>query len=154
MTEEFDARLRERMLRLEDEMPAMSTKTTAGRPLRWSASALVLVGVLGMATGAAASTAFQEAVGSAPGVFSSQGALYCSRIQQMAPVDADPLLRELGYEVTWQLEDRDANTYVRSATPPSDGFIVEGVIIGRDLVLVVERGEDVEQVGDPCPFGS
>jgi hypothetical protein len=152
MTEEFDARLKERLVRLEAGMPDMSAKTRGSRPLRMSALALVLVGVLGVVTGAAAtSVVFREASGPVPGVFSRQGPLYCSGIHQMAPVVADPLLRELGYKVTWQIEDRDAKTSVQSSTPPSDGFIVEGAIIHGELILVVERGRGVEPVPNPCP---
>ena len=69
----------------------------------------------------------------------------------MAPVAADPLLRQLGYKVTWQIEDRDAKTSVQSTTPPSDGFIVEGAIIQGELILVVERGRDVKPVPITCP---
>lgn len=152
VTEEFDARLRERLLRFEEEISYMTTKDRRYHPLGWSALALVIVAILGIATGAAAtSVVFREATGSAPGVFSPQGPLYCSGIHQMEPVDADPLLRNLGYEVIWQVEDRDAKTSVQSSTPPSDGFIVEGAIIEGNLILVVERGEDVEPVPNPCP---
>jgi hypothetical protein len=152
MTEEFDARLKERLVRLEERMPAMSANGRRRRPVQLSALALVLVGVLGLATGAAATAVvFREASGPVPGVFSRQGPLYCSGIHDMAPVVADPLLRALGYKVTWQIEDRDAKTSVQSSTPPSDGFIVEGAIIHGELILVVERGRDVEPVRDPCP---
>lgn len=151
LTEEFDARLKERLLRMEEEMPKVSA-TRGGDPMRLSVIILVLVGVLGVATGAAATTVvLREVTGSAPGVFSGQGPLHCSGIHQMAAVDADPLLRELGYNVMWQIEDRDAKTSVQSTAPPSDGFIVEGAIIGGDLILVVERGEDVEPVPNSCP---
>ena len=152
MTEEFDAQLKERLVRLEEMMPEMPARSGGSRAVRLSAFALVLVGVLGMATGATAATiVFREASGSAPGVFSGQGPLYCSGIHQMAPVVADPLLRELGYKVIWQIEDRDAKTSVQSSTPPSDGFIVEGALIQGELILVVERGKDVKPVPDLCP---
>lgn len=152
MTEDFDARLKDRLLRLEDEMPDKVPRTRASRSLPLSALALALVGILGMATGVAASSiVFREAAGTAPGVFSFQGPLYCSGIHQMAPADADPLLRELGYDVTWQIEDRDEKTSLQSTIPPSDGFIVEGAIIGGELILVVERGREVEPVPDSCP---
>ena len=154
MNEEFDVRLKERLLRLEEEMPDMSTRRRPwNRSLRLPLTAVVLVGVLGMATGAAAaSVVFREAGGTAPGAFTAEGPLYCSGIHEMAPAQADPLLRDLGYEVTWQIEDRDARSSVQSSTPPTDGFIVEGAIIGGKLILVVERGQNVEPVADPCPW--
>lgn len=154
MSEAFDVHLKERLLRLEEEMPGMSTKSTRpNRSLRLPLAAVVLVGVLGIATGAAAaSVVMREAGGTAPGVFTAEGPLYCSGIHEMSPAQADPLLRELGYRVTWQIEDRDAKTSVQSATAPSDGFIVEGAIVNGELILVVERGQAVQRVADPCPW--
>ncbi len=153
MTEEFDTRLKERLVRLQEGLPDMSAKTRGSRQMRLSALALVLVGLLGVATGVAAtSVVFREVSGGpVPGVFSPGGPLYCSSIYQMAPVVADPLLRELGYKVTWQIEDRDAKTSVQSTIPPSDGFIVEGAIVQGVLILVVERGRDVKPVPINCP---
>lgn len=153
MNDDFDGRLRDRLQQMEDTMPDLISTPRGRNPLRWSLPAVALVAALGIAAGAAGATAIQFATsgGPTPGVFSADGPLYCTRIQQMTPQEADPLLRQLGYAVTWQLEDRDARTSTRSTTPPSDGYIVEGVIVGRDLTLVVERGKDVQQVADPCP---
>lgn len=101
------------------------------RKPRWSSlklplSMVVLVAVLGVATGAAAATVvFRDAGGTAPGVFTAEDPLYCNGLHELSPVQADPLLRDLGYEVTWQIEDRDARTSRQSSTPPGDGFIVE-----------------------------
>jgi hypothetical protein len=154
MSEKFDVHLKERLLRLEEEMPDMSTRRTRpNRSLRLPLAVVVLVGILGIATGAAAaSVVMREAGGSAPGVFTAEGPLYCSGIHEMSPGQADPLLRELGYQVTWQIEDRDAKTSVQSAKPPSNGFIVEGAIVNGELILVVERGQGVQRVADPCPW--
>ena len=131
MADEFDTRLKERLVRLEEGLPDMSGKTRGSGPMRLSAVALVLIGVLGVATGAAATSVLFREVSGGPvsGVFSPGGPLYCSRLHQMAPVAADPLLRELGYKVIWQIEDRDAKTSVQSSTPPSAGFIVEGALV-------------------------
>lgn len=153
MNDDFDARLRDRMRRLEETMPDLTTTTSEHRRLRWSLPAVTLIAALAFAAGAAGATVMREAVGTAPGVFSPDGPLYCTRIQQLSPREADPLLREFGYDVTWQVENRDTGDYERSTTPPSEGYIVEGALIGRDLVLVVEQGSEVEQVSDPCPFG-
>lgn len=153
MNEDFDVHLKERLLRLEEEMPEMPSRKPRWSSLKLPLSVVVLVAVLGVATGAAgASVVFREAGGTAPGVFTAEGPLYCSGLHEMAPVQADPLLRDLGYEVTWQIEDRDARTSVQSSTPPGDGFIVEGALIDGQLILVVERGQDVERVADPCPW--
>ena len=68
MAEEFDTRLKERLVRLEEGLPDMSAKTRGSRPMRLSAVALVLVGVLGVATGAAAtSVVFREVSGACAG---------------------------------------------------------------------------------------
>lgn len=154
MTEGFDAQLKERLLRLEGEMPDTSTRRPRwGRSFRLPLFAVVLVALLGMVTGAAAAgIVFREVSGTAPGAFTGEGPLYCSGIHEMAPTQADPLLRDLGYRVTWQIEDRDAKTSVQSSTPPSDGFIVEGAIVDGELIIVVERGQNVERVADPCPW--
>lgn len=112
---------------------------------------VVLVAVLGVATGAAAATVvFRDAGGTAPGVFTAEDPLYCNGLHELSPVQADPLLRDLGYEVTWQIEDRDARTSRQSSTPPGDGFIVEGALINGQLVLVVERGQDESESQIPA----
>ncbi len=66
--------------------------------------------------------------------------MHCTRIQEMAPPRAADLLGLLGYSVTWQIEDRDAGTSVQLPSPPADGYIIEGILKGRYLTLVVERG--------------
>lgn len=154
MTEDFHVRLKERLLRLEEGMPDMAKmRRRRNSSLRLPLTIVVLVGLLGVASGAAAATVvFREAGGSAPGVFTAEGPLYCSGVHEMSPAQAHPLLRDLGYEVTWQIEDRDAKTSIQSSSPPSDGFIVEGAIVRGELILVVERGQSVERVADPCPW--
>lgn len=119
--------------------------------LRWSLLPLLAVGVMAFAAGVGASILIQEGVRGSPGVFSPLGPLYCSDIQQRTPADAGSLLSELGYEVTWQIEDPAANTSRQSTSAPPDGHIIEGVLHGRELLLVVERGPGAIPVDDPCP---
>lgn len=150
MNHDFDSRLRERMLRLEATMPDAPMRRRQHR-LRWSLPPLLVVGVLAFAAGVGASTLVQEGVRGSPGVFSPLGPLFCSDIQQRTPADAGPLLSQLGYEVTWQIEDPAANTSRQSTVAPPDGHIIEGVLHGRELLLVVERGPGATPANDPCP---
>jgi hypothetical protein len=112
---------------------------------------LAIVAAISIAAGALGAIAVQTTVRSAPGLFASGGPFYCTEIGNMTPVAAQPLLTQLGYQVTWQVEDRDSGSSSQTSTPPTDGFIVEGVQHGRDLVLVVETGVNVEPPDHSCP---
>jgi hypothetical protein len=74
------------------------------------------------------------------GLFGVGGAFNCTDIQVMEPDRAGAALAELGYDVIWQVEDRDAGTSQQTTEAPSDGYIVEGVLLEDKLLLVVERG--------------
>lgn len=147
----FDDQLRERLERIEasaevPDRPGRGRKPLrAGRPIGIAAG-LLLAGVLAGGVGAAA----LDAVRGYPGVFATGGALACSDIRDMAPPRADEILTELGYEVTWQIEDRDSGTSVTSTEPPAAGYTQEGVLHGQKLLLVVETGTKAEPVGPGC----
>jgi hypothetical protein len=107
------------------------------------AAGLIAAMLLSGAAGAAVHQVMTGVTGS-PGVFSPSGPLACSPIQHMNPVDADKALAALGYDVTWQIEYRalnpDQNKSTMSSTPPAVGYVIEGVLEGRHLLLVVEIG--------------
>jgi len=75
-----------------------------------------------------------------PGLFNPGQPLHCSGIERMRPPEAARFLEALGYAVTWQVEDRDALTSRQTSVPPATGFIIEGVVHGRAMLLVVEVG--------------
>lgn len=148
MTESFEATLRERMADLERSLsPTREAPSRHRGGLALPAVAALLL--IGAAAGTAGAAAI-DAVRSSPGVFSQAGALACSSVQDMAPPHADEVLRELGYTVTWQIEDRDAGTSVTATIPPAVGYIQEGVLHGRELLLVVETGDAASPVGPSC----
>jgi hypothetical protein len=146
--ESFDDQLRERLERIEasaqvPDRPGKAPRPRrAGRPIAVAAG-LVLAGLLAGGVGAAA----LEAVRGYPGVFSSGGALACSNIQKMSPPRADELLTQLGYEVTWQIENRDTSASSTSTEAPVVGYIQEGVLHGQKLLIVVETGSKAVPVG-------
>lgn len=152
--DDFDDRLRYRLAALEQTLPVREAVNQPMAPRRsartvWvGAVAGLLAGVLlaGTVGGAAL-----EAVRGRPGVFSGGGALACSNIRTMSPPNADALLRQLGFDVTWQIEDRDTGESRQSAQPPVTGYVQEGTLSGRALLIVVETGAKAEQIETaPC----
>ncbi len=71
-------------------------------------------------------------------------ALACTGVWKMSPPEAEQYLVARGYSVTWQIEDQAAGTSVLSKQPPTAGYIIEGVLVGRDLTLVVEVGPEAQ----------
>jgi hypothetical protein len=153
MTTEFDQELKDRLSRLEQGLvlDSPSSMTRSRGRLPWTASVLAIVASLSVAAGAFGAVAVQSVVRASPGIFAPGGPFYCTEIGNMSPADAQPLLAKLGYAVTWQIEDRDTGSSIQSATPPSDGYVVEGVQHGHALVIVVERGAGVQPVDHSCP---
>jgi hypothetical protein len=131
------------------ELPPGAFSSHANKPRRSRrlgiVAGLVAVMLLSGAAGAAVHQVMTGVTGSS-GVFSPGGPLACSPIQHMNPVDADEALAALGYDVTWQIEYRalDGEHHdhesTMSSTPPADGYVIEGVLEGRHLLLVVEIG--------------
>ena len=150
---EFDDRLRSRLLRLEERLPTNSRDASESYPrnrrrtrLMGVASGLVAIALVS----GAATAAVLDAVRGRPGVFSAGGALACTAVVEMSPYDADRLLRDLGYSITWQVEDRNTGISHSSNVPPAEGFIQGGVVTGRELIVVVETGVGVEPQQRGC----
>lgn len=147
--DDFDDRLRTRLERLEMTLPV--SQTTSARPTRvpFRLSLGVVSGIAAVAllAGAVAgATVVSESVRGHPGLFAPGGPFQCTRIRQMSPPQAEAVLEDLGYDVTWQVEDRGLGTSEQKPTAPPDGYIIEGVLDGANLLLVVERGEGAEPV--------
>jgi len=147
----------ERTLRsLERSLPV--TSHDRGRPSqhrrprrsRWTSPIVAAVALVALAGGATGSAVVSEVVRGHPGLFAPGGILYCTRIKDMTPREADAVLTELGYDVTWQVEDRTAGTSTQTTTAPEDGYVIEGVVNGRALLLVVESGEGAVPVPSGC----
>lgn len=150
---DLDDRLRSRLLRLEERLPAQSSSTDDLLPRTRRGSRLigVAVGFLAVALVAGAGTAaVLDSVRGYPDVFSAGGALACTGVVEMAPTDADRLLRELGYTVNWQLSDRDTGGFSSSNVAPLTGFISAGILKGHELIIVVESGAGVEPQQRSC----
>jgi hypothetical protein len=136
----------------EAEMPrpllADRSRRTRVRRIGIVAGLVAAMLVSGVA-GAAAHRALTDVHGQ-PGIFSPGGAMACSPIQHLSPATAAEALSELGYTVTWQIEYRATNpedsSSVTSATPPADGYIIDGVFDGDHLLLVVEVGPEAAAV--------
>jgi hypothetical protein len=130
------------------ELPPGAFSSHANKPHRSRRVAIVAGLVAAMLLSGAAGAAVHQVmtgVTGSSGVFSPGGPLACSPIQHMNPVDANKALTALGYDVTWQIEYRaldpdQHNESTMSSTPPTDGYVIEGVLEGRHLLLVVEIG--------------
>jgi hypothetical protein len=147
----FDTQLRGRMERLEASLPhkAPFPRRSTSRA-KWTAGVIALV-LAALTTGVAlGATVFSDAVRGHPGLFAPGGALQCSGIQEMSPPQAANVLEELGYSVTWQIENRDDGSSIQSPRPPTEGYVIEGVLNGRDMTLVVEVGENAEPASPVC----
>ena len=59
----------------------------------------------------------------------------------MAPRDAAPTLRQLGYVVTWQVDDRATGDSYQSSEPPAGGYVDEGIQKGKRLVIVAPQND-------------
>ena len=107
------------------------------------AATLVVAGGAAVAGGALNATA-------RPGAFNRGQPLHCSGIAAMTPRAADRWLRDHGYTVTWQVEDRTPGVpkgqqaSAQSATPPDEGLIAGAVITNtsqHEVIVVVETGK-------------
>ncbi len=98
----------ERTLRsLERSLPVTSSggqgrlsRRRRPRRLRWTSPIVAVVALVALAGGATGSAVVSEAVRGHPGLFAPGGVLYCTRIQEMTPREADAVLTELGYDVS------------------------------------------------------
>jgi hypothetical protein len=150
--------LAERLRLLEASLPegqlhAGKLAPVGRRGTRWKRAAIVTGIVAAMlVSGVAGAAAHEWATGvrGYPGVFVPGGPLACSPIQHMTPPVAAQKLEDLGYNLTWQIEYRGAgaspDSSIISMSPPEDGYIIEGVLQGTDLMLLVERGPGARPV--------
>lgn len=151
MSDPFDDRLRERLIALERSIEAAKVPVTTRRGASRTAGRAVLATVvllLVAAVGAAAGQVIRDGVTGHDGIFDRSQVLHCSRIRNMVPSEAAPLLDALGYRVTWQLEGFPGGSR-QTTTAPRAGYISTGFAKGRDLVFVVEYTEMAR--GEPCP---
>lgn len=86
-----------------------------------------------------------------PGAFDPGQPLHCSGVQTMTPANAAAWLAARGYAVTWQIEDQDNHTSTQSGVAPPNGYVINGVLRGEDLLLVVETGAAAHSVPPACP---
>ncbi len=153
---EIDRDLEQRLRRLEVSLPvgAQTLPLTADRrAVRLAGGATGLIASLLLVAGVAAGGVRLVTLATAPGegLFNPGQPLHCSGVERMTPQDADRFLRAQGYDVTWQIEDRDPRTpYRLSETPPERGFVIDGVAHGVKLTMIVEVGENAEPVHKDC----
>jgi hypothetical protein len=153
-----DKRLAPRLKALEMAIPAreMPPGLLGARSARRNgvrrigfAAGLIAAMLASGAAGAAGRQVLTDVQGQ-PGIFSPAGAMACSPIQHLAPPAAAKALSDLGYTVTWQIEyrasDPDNSYSTTSSTPPSSGYIIDGVFDGDRLLLVVEIGPEAAPI--------
>ena len=147
----------ERTLRsLERSLPV--TSHDRGRPSqhrrprrsRWTSPIVAAVALVALAGGATGSAVVSEVVRGHPGLFAPGGILYCTRIKDMTPREADAVLTELGYDVTWQVEDRTAGTSTQTTTAQRTATSSKGwsTVAHYSLSLRVARARYL------CPQGA
>lgn len=75
----------------------------------------------------------------------------CVPFARMTPPEADRYMRERGYSVRWQIEERPSGRFWHSDVPPATGHPIAGVIVGKNQILyVVEVGPGAVMAGDAC----
>jgi hypothetical protein len=139
----LDTRLAERLARLEASLPPPHPQGIARDrgPARlvWVALAVALIMAFG--GGVAARELVLDRGWTDSGLFTRGGALYCSGLQHMAPRDAAPILRQLGYVVTWQVDDRATGESYQSSEPPAGGYVDEGIQKGKQMIIVAPQND-------------
>ncbi len=145
--DDLDVRLRERMSGLEATLPAAlagmteRNRSRRGPRLAWSVIAVAFAASFG--SGVAAGAVVRELIldpgWTDSGLFTPGGALYCSGLHGMAPPEAARILDQLGYEVTWQVDDRVSGTSYQTTDAPAGGYVDEGIQKGRQLVIVAPQ---------------
>jgi hypothetical protein len=156
--DDLDVRLRERMGGLEASLPAVLAAMDGQKRTRHGArlvsSVLAVAFAVSFGSGVAAGAVVRELIPDPgwtdSGLFTKGGALYCSGLHGMAPVEAAHILEQLGYEVTWQVDDRATGTSHQTTEVPTDGYVDEGIQKGRELVIVVPQHDDEPHSNDPC----
>jgi hypothetical protein len=145
----FDARLGERLARLESAAPGPIVAPERQVGSRWNvargsvavAAALALAAfVAGAAVGRYVDS--NEPV-ARPGLENPGQPFHGVGLQCMTPREAQAVIVAKGFDVWWQIEDRDSNgngTTTFSASPPRDGVVEAGFIDGMTAHVVVSVG--------------
>ena len=141
----FDEILSYRLKKLEESLPD-EPSTKRRQPVRLSLATTGAIAAVALLAGVVVGSGPLSGVHGSDGLFNPGQPLQCTRIQQMSPTEASAILANMGYIVTWQVEDQDAGTSKQTQRVPADGYIIDGVVQGKMMVLVVERGENASPV--------
>ncbi len=134
-----DEEMMDRMLRLEATMPPTAPMPVArrrGRPRGWLLVASAAL-VLAFGGGAVARELVDHGWHDS-GLFTPGGALYCTSLRNMVPSEAAPILKAMGYEVTWQIENGPGTKSYQTDIAPTAGYLDEGISKGRRMVILVD----------------
>jgi len=153
-----DEMLGQQLRALEDQVAVTGgpPPRVRGRGPRARTVLLAAMTTLVVAGGAAVAGGALNATGR-PGAFNAGQPLHCSGVAAMTPREADRWLRDHGYAVTWQVEDRTPGVPKgqqrsrQSDTPPADGLIAGAVITDtarHELIVVVETGSGARGTDD------
>jgi hypothetical protein len=151
-----DETLSTRLASLENHV-AVSDGPPTPRPRGLRAARAVPLAVVGLLVlaGGAVATGQLGNVRAYPGAFDRGQPLHCSGVAAMTPAQADPWLRDHGYVVTWQIEDRSVpkggDASHQSSEPPATGLISAAVITDtakHQLIVVAEVGAGATGTND------
>lgn len=128
-----------RLARLESELPLEHPASSRRRRVRLGIpAAAVAVLAVTFAGGAMAREIVQETSWRSSGLFTPGGPLRCSKLRNMSPKEAAPILEALGYHVVWQDEHIPGQEVRQTETPPDGGYLTDGISNGSNLVLMVD----------------
>ena len=123
------------------DAPALS-QATSGRRLRAPMAAL-FAGLMGVVVGASVVIAGPTLMGvpqGHEGAFNKGQPLYCSGLPGMTPPQAEEYLKDRGYTVRWQVEERPSGDWSVVDAPPATGYIEAALVEGSKVLVVVEVG--------------
>lgn len=145
-----DDDLSARLRRLESADWSSPRPSTAHRRHQMANAALVaallLLGGLGGAV-VVSTTLPETGVRTLPGVFDQGQPLHCIGLDDMTLAQADRHIRDLGFEVSWQIERGDATTIADA--PPLSGTIAGGVATSEHTILIVVDPTGTERNAAP-----
>ena len=152
----FEAELRARLERLGstitvDAMPSLAPERSRRRlALLAAAGAAALLAIGGTAVIGRHAQGPNEPRARA-GVTNVGQPFACVPFARMTPPEADAYMRERGYSVRWQIEERPSGESWQSDVPPATGHPIAGVVVGKNQILyVVEVGPAAVMAGDSC----
>lgn len=149
----FDLRLHQRLARLEAAAPEPQVARSRRKTLRAQVAhrSLLVAAVFIVAAFAAGGAvgryiAPNEAIGH-PGLENPGEPFYGAGLQCMTPPQADAVIKAKGFEVSWQIENRDAEgngTTIISTLPPPAGVVEAGFVQGNTAHVVVSIGSGAQ----------